>query len=109
MWLQVQTNMGKRRADQISCEDERKPQVKRFKLAVAESQLDTIYEQETEEHSDDSDTRTVQFDENRFHSLLLVARPSINHTLDQRKKSIAENLDMGRRLSSLILTAEVTM
>ncbi len=102
--------MGKRRADQVSseiCGDERNPQTKRFKLAVVESQLETIYERDNEAESSEeaSMDRLEKFEESRFLvSLLMVSRASRNHkSIVQRKESLAENLDMGQRLSGLIL------
>ncbi len=103
--------MGKRRVDQVlseTCGDERNPQRKRFKLAILESQLETIYERDNEaESSDDSSMNWMEkFEERRFlGNLLLVSRPAnIQQSLEQRKEVLADNLDMGRRLSGLILT-----
>ncbi len=103
--------MGKRRVDQVSsekCGDERNPQTKRFKLSILESQLETIYERDNEaESSDDSSMNRIEkFEESRFlGNLLLVSRPANEKSVEQRKKVLADNLDMGRRLSGLMLTA----
>ncbi len=100
--------MGKRRVDQVSsencCGDERNPQTKRFKLANLESQLETIYERDNEADSSE-DSNMEKFEDSRFLvNLLLVSRPSNSRKSVDQREIRAENLDMGRRLSGLILT-----